>query len=274
MRNNQIIPQALTIASTDSGGGAGIGADIKTFQMRRVFGCLVVASVTAQNTLGVFDIHQLSSESITAQLQAVSEDFNIQACKIGMLGDAQAIEAVAQGLKKFDFGTVVLDPVMVAKSGAVLLADEALSTLKNKLLPLADIITPNLQEAVRLTNLQITNAVECEKAARIIQGLGVHTVIIKGGHSENSTSEHCVDWVFSGDNAPFSVQAKRYHTRHTHGTGCTFSACLTAELAKGVPLLDAVQIAKDFITTAISTPLDIGSGSGPVNHWAYQDLKR
>ncbi|OOF62364.1 bifunctional hydroxymethylpyrimidine kinase/phosphomethylpyrimidine kinase [Rodentibacter pneumotropicus] len=266
------VPQVLTIAGSDSGGGAGIQADLKTFQMQRVFGTSVVTAVTAQNTQGVFDIHTIPLKMIRSQLQAIKDDFNIASAKIGMLGTTEIIECVAECLKERPFGNVVLDPVMFAKGGAALLQPQAVSALIDHLLPLADVITPNLPETEALTGVAIYDEISIQKAAKSLQKQGVSNVIIKGGHSLNSQSEQCQDWVFLADGRDFVLERPRFHTPHTHGTGCTFSACLTAELAKGETLQSAVEIAKDFITAAISHPLNIGHGHGPTNHWAYRDF--
>ncbi|BBF04881.1 TPA: bifunctional hydroxymethylpyrimidine kinase/phosphomethylpyrimidine kinase [Haemophilus influenzae] len=266
------VKQVLTIAGSDSGGGAGIQADLKTFQMQGVFGTSVITTVTAQNTLGVFDIHTIPLNTITAQLQAVKNDFQIASCKIGMLGNAEIIECVADFLADKPFGTLVLDPVMIAKGGAPLLQQQAVSALSQKLLPLADVITPNIPEAEALTGIAIVDDTSIQQAAKALQKQGAKNVIIKGGHSLNSQSELCQDWVLLADGRYFTLQSPRFNTPHTHGTGCTFSACLTAELAKGEPLQSAVQTAKDFITAAISHPLNIGQGHGPTNHWAYSRL--
>lgn len=262
--------QALTIAGSDSGGGAGIQADLKTFQMRRVFGTSVLTAVTAQNTLGVSAVQLMPADIIRAQIEAVRQDFQIKAFKLGMLGTADIIECVADSLQNCAFGKMVLDPVMIAKGGAPLLHDSAVNAMKTRLLPLVDVLTPNLPEAETLTGIAIQNKTDAERAAKMLQDAGVKTVVIKGGHLGGSRSESCIDWVFLPD-GELELICKRYPTRHTHGTGCTFSACLTAELAKGKDTAAAVQTAKDFITAAISHPIDIGAGHGPVNHWAYQD---
>ncbi|MDH2923789.1 hydroxymethylpyrimidine/phosphomethylpyrimidine kinase [Nicoletella semolina] len=263
-------PQALTIAGSDSGGGAGIQADLKTFQMRKVFGTSVITAVTAQNSLGVFDIHAVPLKTVEAQLKAIADDFQISAFKIGMLGNAETIIGVASMLKKLDFRQLVLDPVMVAKGGAALLESEAIYALREYLLPLAMVITPNLPEAKALTGVEIIDDQTASLAAHILQEQGVKNVVIKGGHLAHSQSAVCRDWVFTPE-AQFVLDSPRYSTRHTHGTGCTFSACLTAELAKGKAVSSAVKIAKDFITQAIAQPLNIGQGHGPTNHWAYQE---
>lgn len=262
--------QTLTIAGSDSGGGAGIQADLKTFQMRGVFGTSVLTAVTAQNTLGVRAVHTVPTDMIRAQIEAVRADFDIRAFKIGMLGTAEIIECVADALKNCRFGPLVLDPVMIAKGGAPLLQGSAIRAMKEHLLPLTDVLTPNLPEAQALTGIDIRSRQDAERAAKMLQQDGVKTVVIKGGHLCDSQSNVCTDWVFMPDDA-LELSSARYPTLHTHGTGCTFSACLTAELAKGRTVPEAAQTAKDFITAAISNPLNIGSGHGPVNHWAYKD---
>ncbi|MCF7529341.1 bifunctional hydroxymethylpyrimidine kinase/phosphomethylpyrimidine kinase [Neisseria lisongii] len=260
--------QALTIAGSDSGGGAGIQADLKTFQMCGVFGTSVLTAVTAQNTAGVSAVQMLTTDIVQAQIQAVREDFQIRAFKIGMLGTAEIIECVASALADQPFGIMVLDPVMIAKGGAPLLQDSAVSAMKRHLLPLADILTPNLPEAEALTGIAIRTRSDVERAGRLLQEAGAKNVVIKGGHLDNSQSRQCTDWLFLQDDI-IELVAERYPTQHTHGTGCTFSACVAAEAAKGADTATAVQTAKRFITAAISHPLNIGSGHGPVNHWAY-----
>lgn len=262
--------QTLTIAGSDSGGGAGIQADLKTFQMRGVFGTCVITAVTAQNTLGVSAVHLVPTETITAQIQAIREDFDIRAYKIGMLGTAEIIECVADKLKHCRFGKRVLDPVMIAKGGAPLLQDSAVAALTRLLLPDTDVLTPNLPEAEALTGVHIENRKDAERAAKILLDYGVKNVVIKGGHLNGSTSGRCTDWLFT-QNEMLELDSPRFPTAHTHGTGCTFSACITAELAKGSDVCEAVQTAKAYITAAISNPLEIGAGHGPVNHWAYRD---
>ena len=227
--------QTLTIAGSDSGGGAGIQADLKTFQMRGVFGTSVLTAVTAQNTLGVSAVHLVPTDIITAQIEAVRADFEIRAYKIGPL-----------------------------------LQDSAVEAMKRLLLPDTDILTPNLPEAEALTGVRIENRQDAERAAKILQDCGVKNVVIKGGHLGDSRSEYCTDWLFTPDEV-FEFTDRRFPTAHTHGTGCTFSACIAAELAKGFETLESVQTAKKYITEAIRNPLNIGAGHGPVNHWAYRD---
>ncbi|OOF70768.1 bifunctional hydroxymethylpyrimidine kinase/phosphomethylpyrimidine kinase [Rodentibacter caecimuris] len=264
------IAQTLTIAGSDSGGGAGIQADLKTFQMCRVFGTSVITAITAQNTLGVFDIHTVPLDTICSQIEAVTQDFSIKAFKIGMLGNAEIIECVADAVQKKCLGPLVFDPVMIAKGGANLLEPQAVSMLISRLLPLTDVLTPNLPEVEALTGIIVNNKKSAKCAAQKLQDMGVGTVIIKGGHFQSSRSEKCIDWVL-GEDIEFYLESPRYVTAHTHGTGCTFSACITAELAKGKALQQAVVIAKQFVSTAIRESLNIGHGHGPINHWAYQD---
>ncbi|MGQ0285776.1 bifunctional hydroxymethylpyrimidine kinase/phosphomethylpyrimidine kinase [Pasteurellaceae bacterium 22721_9_1] len=264
------IPQALTIAGSDSGGGAGIQADLKTFQMRNVFGTSAITAITIQNTMGVFGIAPIPLDAIAAQIRVVAEDFNINAVKIGMLGNAEIIETVAQSLDTHNFPVVVLDPVMVAKGSEPLLEKQAIQALKQYMLPKAHVLTPNLPEAEALTGIKIHDHKSAEKAARLLQEFGVETVVIKGGHSVDSQSAVCLDYVFT-PNKQFCLEAKRFPTKHTHGTGCTFSACIAAELAKSNSIEQAIRTAKAFITAAISNPLNIGHGHGPTNHWAYKD---
>ncbi len=264
------IAQALTIAGSDSGGGAGVQADLKTFQMRGVFGTSAITAITAQNTLGVFDIYQIPLLSINSQLKAINDDFEIKAFKVGMLGTDEVIRCVATCIKNYNFGYFVLDPVMIAKGGASLLEQSAVQALKDELIPLANIITPNLPEAQALTGIEINDKKSASMAAKSLQDLGAEVVIIKGGHGDNSKSTICEDWVFFKDEE-FVLSSARFDTVHTHGTGCTFSACIAAELSKGKSVKKSILLAKDFITQAISNPINIGHGHGPVNHWAYKE---
>ncbi|XXQ68679.1 bifunctional hydroxymethylpyrimidine kinase/phosphomethylpyrimidine kinase [Neisseriaceae bacterium B1] len=265
------IPQVLTIAGSDSGGGAGIQADLKSFQMRGAFGTSVITAITAQNALGVHGIHMIPLDMVAKQIDAIGTDFQIDAYKIGMLGTAQMTECVADAVQRYDFGKLVLDPVMVAKGGAPLLQESAVAALKQFLLPLADVITPNLPELEVLTGGRVQNDDDAARAAAILHDLGVKTVVIKGGHSGNSQSNVCRDWVFTG-NEKETLDAPRFDTHHTHGTGCTFSAVIAAELAKGATEIAAITTAKQAITAAISHPLGIGAGHGAVNHWAMQNV--
>lgn len=258
-------PTALTIAGSDSGGGAGIQADLKTFTLCQVFGTSVITAITAQNTQGVFAISQLPSDIITAQLHAIKDDFCVGAVKIGMLGDVATINAVKAFLGEYQgvFGKVILDPVMIAKGGAKLLNDNAITALKS-LLPFADIITPNLPETAALTGMMVKGDGDIASAITALQNLGVKNAIIKGGHR---TDDICRDWVWL-DGELYHLDTPRIHENNTHGTGCTFSACLAANLAKGIDTKTAIKNAKDFISQAIKNPIRVGQGINPVNHWA------
>ncbi|MGE9213214.1 bifunctional hydroxymethylpyrimidine kinase/phosphomethylpyrimidine kinase [Exiguobacterium aurantiacum] len=258
-------PQVLTIAGSDSGGGAGIQADLKTFQELGVFGTSVLTAVTAQNTRGVHGVEAVSPELITQQLDAIGSDFSIATCKTGMLFDASRIEAVATGVKRHVFNRLVVDPVMIAKGGAPLLQDTAVDALKTSLLPLATVVTPNVPEAEVLTGLTIRSFNDRLEAARRMLAYGVRAVILKGGHLEGETAEDLI----MTESEVFLLSAPRIQTSDTHGTGCTFSAALTAELAKGRSIMEAAVTAKRFIQSAITHGLEIGAGHGPTNHWAY-----
>ena len=258
-------PQVVTIAGSDSGGGAGLQADLKTFQARHVFGMSIVVALTAQNTYGVQASLPIPAGFIDTQFQSLAADFNIRAAKTGMLADREHVEAVVRNLKQVDFGPLIVDPVMVAKGGATLLASEAVVTIKEQLLPLADVVTPNLPEAEILVGKKIVTNADMVQAARTIQTLGVKHVIIKGGHRQNHKAE---DLILLADGTCYWLSAPRIATANTHGTGDTFSACIAAELAKGQPLKAAIMTAKAFLQGAISQGISVGHGHGPTNHWA------
>lgn len=260
-------PQTLTIAGTDSGGGAGAMADLKTMQERNVFGTAVIVAVTAQNTLGVQDFMALPQKLIDEQFASLAADFKIRACKTGMLADASHVHGVVENLKKVDFGPLTVDPVMIAKGGAALLADDAVETVRDELIPLADVLTPNLPEAERLTGMTITDEAAMEAAAVALQDLGAKNIVIKGGHGESKVAR---DFVLLMDGRSFWLEAPRITTVRTHGTGDTLSSCITAELAKGQDFETAIRIAKKFVTAAIVHPIAVGNGHGPLNHWAYR----
>jgi hydroxymethylpyrimidine/phosphomethylpyrimidine kinase len=259
--------RALTIAGSDSGGGAGIQADLKTFQELDVFGMSAITAVTAQNTLGVHAVYPMTVEAVIRQIQAIGEDIGADVVKTGMLFNAEIIEAVSENLKKFNWVNVVVDPVMIAKGGASLLQTEAILSMKKYLLPLSKVITPNIPEAEVLTGMSIRSIEDKKEAAKRLYELGVKNIVIKGGHDE--TEFECTDLLFDG-NKFSDFTSKRINTKNTHGTGCTFSAVITAELAKGASVYDAVLIAKEFIQAAIEDQLEIGQGHGPTNHWAYR----
>lgn len=257
---------ALTIAGSDSGGGAGIQADLKTFQELGVFGTSALTAVTAQNTHGVTSIQAMDSAMITAQIEAVVEDFSVKAAKTGMLFSAEIIHTVADALRDQKI-PLVIDPVMIAKGGASLLHDEAVEALKSVLLPMATVVTPNIPEAEVITGLRIETDADIKKAAAHILALGADSVVIKGGH--RFEAPYAEDLFMSAEGQSFSVRAPWIDTKDTHGTGCTYAAALTAFLAEGQSLDKAVVSAKKFIHAAIEEGLNIGGGHGPTNHWAY-----
>lgn len=257
---------ALTIAGSDSGGGAGIQADLKTFSALGVFGMSVMTALTAQNTVAVTGILDVDPEFIGLQIDAVMGDIGADAVKIGMLGRVEAIVAVAERLRHWKPRRVVLDPVMVAKSGDRLLRDDAVTALRDELLPLASLITPNLPEAgVLLGGAVIGGREEMRMAVRELVGLGAPAVLLKGGHLDAGTSP---DLLFDGERETW-FETVRHETRNTHGTGCTLSSAITAGLARGLALAEAIRMAKDYITAAIiaADSLDIGAGHGPVHHF-------
>ncbi|PSL42335.1 hydroxymethylpyrimidine/phosphomethylpyrimidine kinase [Salsuginibacillus halophilus] len=260
-------PIALTIAGSDSGGGAGIQADLKTFQERDVFGTTVITALTAQNTEGVHGVFPESLQAIDAQLEAVLTDLRPDAVKTGMMFSAEIIERVAFYLKKYHVERIVIDPVMIAKGGAPLLQQEAADALKTELLPLAHTITPNLPEAEVISGLSSIQSEDAMKeAASLLHDLGAAHVVVKGGHRETEDARD----LFSDGREITVLPSPRIATKHTHGTGCTFAACIAAELAKGETALAAVQTAKAFITSAITHALPLGGGIGPTDHSAYR----
>jgi hydroxymethylpyrimidine/phosphomethylpyrimidine kinase len=262
--------KALTIAGSDSGGGAGIQADLKTFQELKVYGMSALTAVTAQNTLGVQGVFPMEPEAVAKQIQSVGEDIGVDALKTGMLFNAEIIEAVSEKIKQFRWDKVVVDPVMIAKGGAPLLQQEAVSAMKEHLLPVCLVITPNIPEAEVLTSMSINSMDDKKEVARRIHEMGAKYVIIKGGHDEDTSKS--VDLLFDG--TEFELFSRpRLNTRNTHGTGCTFSAVIAAQLAKGASVYEAVSVAKEFIQAAIEEPLSIGKGHGPTNHWAYNQKR-
>jgi len=255
--------KALTIAGSDSGGGAGIQADLKTFAAFNVYGMSVIASVTAQNTVGVRAIHDLPPEMVAEQIEAVMEDITVDAAKTGMLSNSNIIETVADKIRKYHVEKLVIDPVMVAKGGSLLLKEEARATLVEELLPLAYIVTPNLFEAEIISGISVTTVEDSEKAALLIYEKGPKNVLLKGGHLSATKP---TDVLFDGSEYHY-YESERIDTKNTHGTGCTLSAAITALLAKGLDLKSAVEIARDYIFRAIKeAPSDIGKGYGPLYH--------
>ncbi|NEZ40597.1 bifunctional hydroxymethylpyrimidine kinase/phosphomethylpyrimidine kinase [Paenibacillus alvei] len=265
------VARALTIAGSDSGGGAGIQADIKTFQELKVFGMSAITAVTVQNTLGVHGVYPLPPEAVAEQVNAVKEDIGVDAVKTGMLFSADIIETVANRLEAFGWNNVVVDPVMIAKGGAQLLQKEAIEAIKSRLLPLALIVTPNIPEAEALAGMKIVSLQDRCEAAMKIAGCGAKMVVIKGGH--DMTTELAVDLFFDGTCFTM-IEDRRITTKHTHGTGCTYSAAIAAELAKGAAPNEAVRTARHYIQAAIEETLSLGGGNGPTNHWAYRQQQK
>lgn len=259
------LPRALTIAGSDSGGGAGIQADLKTFAALRVYGLSALTAITAQNTEGVRAVQELSPELVEAQIDAVLEDIGAAVAKTGMLSSPAIIEAVAGRVRKWGLRLVV-DPVMRAKGGDPLLRPEAVATLCSALLPLAEVITPNLPEAEILFGQRIETLDDMRAAARAIHAQGPRHVVVKGGHRATEP----VDIYFDGERF-VELRAERIQTPHTHGTGCTFSAAIAAFLAHGLPVDEAVAGAKRYVTEAIRHAPGLGHGHGPIDHfWQWK----
>ena len=260
----------MTIAGSDSGGGAGIQADLKTFQELKVFGTSVITALTAQNTLGVSNVMPIEANFVKQQLQALLEDFSISAMKTGMLFSSDIIQTISQMMANTKVPLIV-DPVMIAKGGESLLQQDAIDAIMNLLLPIATIVTPNIPEAERLTSREIKTLADIKEAAYLLLQTGVRCVIIKGGHLADK--DFAIDYIFFHDGQSFSMQTPRISTKNTHGTGCTFSAALTAFLGGGLPIKEAIIEAKKFIQLAITYDLALGKGHGPTNHFAYQNYK-
>ncbi|WP_297438834.1 bifunctional hydroxymethylpyrimidine kinase/phosphomethylpyrimidine kinase [uncultured Clostridium sp.] len=252
----------LTIAGSDSSGGAGIQADLKSFSANGTYGMSVITAITAQNTMGVFDIEELSSRIIKSQIKAVFEDIRPKSTKIGMVSNEEIIKEIASSLKEFDVQKLVLDPVMISKSGFALLKEDAQDALKEYLIPLAYIVTPNVPEAEVLTGMKIETLEDMLEAAKLIKKLGATYVLIKGGHLDGDSTD-----ILYGDGVLEYLRAKRLNRKNTHGTGCTLSSAICSNLAKGQEAVEAVKNAKEYITEAINQSFDLGSGVGPVNHF-------
>ncbi|MGD9173035.1 MAG: bifunctional hydroxymethylpyrimidine kinase/phosphomethylpyrimidine kinase [Desulfobacterales bacterium] len=259
--------KVLTIAGSDSGGGAGIQADLKTFSAIGCYGMSVITALTAQNTLGVNGIHAVPPAFAIEQIDAVLSDIGADAIKIGMLYSAELIEAVASALKRHGAEKIVLDPVMVAQSGDKLLQDEAVEAIKSYLMPLAEVVTPNRPEAVILAGQTIKSRQDVESAARALAAHGSRSILIKGGHGDDDQSSDLL--YLSGGDRPVWLTAERIQTRNNHGTGCTLSSAIAAYLARGHEIEPALQKAKAYINQAIAAgaAYTIGNGHGPVHHF-------
>jgi hydroxymethylpyrimidine/phosphomethylpyrimidine kinase len=261
-------PVALTIAGSDSGGGAGIQADLKAMEANGVFGASALAAITAQNTEEVARAHDLPPSLVAAQIDAVATDMDVQAAKTGMLSAPDIIEAVADRVAAHDLRPFVVDPVMISKTGFKLLQDEAIDTLVNDLLPLATLVTPNVHEAEHLTDVDIDTPEDLQTAAAALLDRGPDAVLVKGGHL--SGTEEAVDVLADGDTTR-RFRAPRIDTEHTHGTGCTYASAIAAHLAQGHDLGAAVDRAKRYVTGAIRHALPLGAGRGPTNHFFHLD---
>jgi hydroxymethylpyrimidine/phosphomethylpyrimidine kinase len=256
------IPRALTIAGSDSGGGAGIQADLKTFAALGVYGMSAITALTSQNTVGVMGIVEVDPDFVSSQIHAVVEDIGVDAVKTGMLANSAIISRVAEDIRALNLTKLVVDPVMVAKSGDRLLRSDAGEALVKELFPLALVVTPNLHEAAALTGLKVETEKEMREAARRIRDLGPEVVIIKGGHLPGKP----MDLFYDGKTFREFTNT-RFDTPHTHGTGCTFASAVAAGLALGLSIEDSVARAKTFITGAIRQGLPLGRGQGPVHHF-------
>lgn len=257
--------QVLTIAGSDSGGGAGIQADIKAMSANGVFAMSVITAITAQNTEEVTDVFEVPPPVVAAQLDAVFDDFEVAAVKTGMLGSAATIEVIASLLKPQNVANLVVDPVMVSKSGHPLLKPDAIDAMRSRLFPMALVVTPNVLEAQHLSGIEITSLADARRAAKVIARLGSRYVLIKGGHLPTNRA---TDLLYDG--RFFHVfKGEPIETPHTHGTGCTFASALAAHLALGKPIVEAIQAAKTYVTEAIRHSLAIGHGHGPTDHFYF-----
>ncbi|MEG1719067.1 MAG: bifunctional hydroxymethylpyrimidine kinase/phosphomethylpyrimidine kinase [Clostridia bacterium] len=254
--------KVLTIAGSDCSGGAGIQADIKTFSANGVFGMSVIVAVVAENTSRVIDIEDISADMIKKQIDAVYEDIGTDAVKIGMLSTPESMDAVAEKLLEYKPKNVVIDPVMYAKNGCALMDPSSIGRLIEIIIPLADVLTPNIPEAEKIADIKIECIEDMEKAAIIIQKMGCKSVLVKGGHAVGDA----VDILYDGKEF-FRFESVRIDTKNTHGTGCTFSSAIAANLANGLTIPQAVLKGKNYVTTAIKHSLEIGKGNGPTNHF-------
>ncbi|MCH8350779.1 MAG: bifunctional hydroxymethylpyrimidine kinase/phosphomethylpyrimidine kinase [Chloroflexi bacterium] len=252
----------MTIAGSDSGGGAGIQADLKTFSALGVYGSSTLTAITAQNTVGVTMVHEIPIDIIVAQIDAVLSDIGADAVKTGMLASSAIVETVAEEMERHQVSRLVVDPVMVAKSGDRLLREDAVEALRTRLIPLAAVVTPNIPEAEALTGLKIETDEDVRRAAEAIVQLGARAVVVKGGHREGPATD------LFYDGARFQeFSAPRIDTVNTHGTGCTFASAVAAGLAKGLEVVESVELAKDYVTEAIRRSFPVGRGHGPLHHF-------
>jgi len=264
-------PRALTIAGSDSGGGAGIQADLKTFLALQVHGMSAITAVTVQNSVGVSGVYELPAHAVSEQIEAVVADIGVDAVKIGMLSSRGIVEAVAASLRRLGAGPVVVDPVAVSKHGDPLLKRDAADALREQILPLADLVTPNLGEVELFTGIVVRNRADQLDAARAMTAMGPRWVLVKGGHL--AAEEDAIDLLYDGERA-VEVIHPRLTSTHTHGSGCTLSAAVAASLARGLDMEAAVRSAKAYVTASIAGSYPLGKGIGPVGHfWRVRDVK-
>ena len=256
-------PRVLTVAGSDSGGGAGIQADLKTFQELDVFGMSAITALTAQNTLGVHGVHEVPPDFVAQQIDVVLADIGADAVKTGMLSSAAIIEAVTKALAAFDVRTLVVDPVCASKHGDALLQADAVEAMRTRIIPAAEVVTPNLGEVAVLTGVEVLSRADLPEAARAVKDLGPQWVLIKGGHLGDD--EDAVDLLFDGTQS-IEIVGPRLATRDTHGTGCTLASAIAAYRASGLDVVDAVRAAKRYVTGAIQHGMRVGGGIGPVDH--------
>ena len=260
-------PTALTIAGSDSGGGAGLQADLKAFEANGVFGMSVVTALTAQNTRTVAAVHEVPPAFVTAQIDAVASDLPVGAVKTGMLASPAVVEAVAEGIARWRLGPVVVDPVMISKSGHALLRGDAVEALVTHLLPLADVATPNAHEAARLAGFPVRSLADARRAATAILAMGPRAVLVKGGHLDDEPD--AVDLLLTAGGAETLFREERLETPHTHGTGCTYASAIAANLARGFALAEAVGRARAYLQEAIRHAPGLGGGHGPTRHFWF-----
>ena len=258
----------LSIAGSDSSGGAGIQADIKTIIANGCFAETAITALTAQNTLGVRDILNVTPEFLENELDAIFEDIRPDAIKIGMVSDKNLIKSIVKKLKQYNAKNIVVDPVMVATSGSKLLSDDAINTLVNELIPLADIITPNIPEAEVLSGIKINNINDMEQAIKIISKLGSKSVLLKGGHMINDAND-----LLYYNNELTWINGKRINNNNTHGTGCTLSSAIASNLAKDYDIITSIKRSKYYLSNCLMQMLNLGSGSGPMDHgWNFKEI--
>ncbi len=265
--------QVMTIAGSDSDGSAGMQADMHTFFTRGAYGVSVMTACVAGNSYGIGASVTLPTDFIDKEFSLIAEDYQVKAAKTGMLADSNLIETVVENYKKYDFGPLVVDPVIVTKHGNLLLEESALQSLKDNLLPLATVLTPNFYEAEKLTGHTLKEEKDYVQAASELQKMGAKNIMIKGHHAKNAKQEHVKDYVLLESGKSFWLSAPFYPTDRINGTGDSLSACIAAELAKGQTVEEAIRIAKDYVNIAIREEIIVGHKYGPINHWAAGEMR-